>query len=997
MSAPPTLSLVLRRARAFPAPVAAVAVNVLVVCVLVSGLVASLTLLQQEALASTLDAEPPDRTVVSVSSPYDDEDPAGQDRAIRDALQPVVAVAGGEVVTVVATGTHDVLGRGTALVLAAVAGDGGRLRAGTGRLPEPSGSEVLEVAAPPGSGLAPGDTVTLRNRADGRRVRAAVTGTWAVDTGDERWLADLGPDALVVPAEQVGEVAGSGTQARWRAVPSTADLDPAALPALAAAVGTATTELQVAATRLSGTVTADSDLVEVIGDRARELTVLRALLLVPAGLLVLVAAAGLVLVAAGLAGVRREEEGLLRSRGANQRQLVLPTVTETLLICGAAALVAPLLATGLVRIGDVRPPLDPAAWVGSAVAAAVCAAALSVPVVVRATTGDRGQQQSVERQRRRLLTGLLALSSLVAGLGLLAVVTLRGFGDTVGSATGASATVDPLLVSAPALLLLALAVLASLALLPPLFRLVAGVLGSRGVALSLGARFAARAPAASVPLALTVALATGVLAFAAIERDSSATARQVRADHVAGADVRVLTPPSAQRAGVAEEGAVLRALPGVERVTAVHRAETYVDDLPTEVVVAGVSAATSPDLLGENRQGWREVVARPWAGEAVGVAVPVGTERLTVRLDVAGRGATDSWLTGPDGEVLVVPGRLRRGTATVELPEGDGFRLVAVRTDLGTDTGAPGDAGPGNGPPQATVRADGVPLATDAHWFAPDRIVHVTFGPEPLEVPETVPVVMTEELAAAASLETGDTLTLPVLGIPTQVELVATVPALRTVVGAGGVLADAGTALPTLLANGFGDDPDEWWLAVDDDEAAQVGAGLADHPDVAADVVTRRGVLDQLAADPSTGGAALGQVLLLTGSGCLVVGALLLFSVVLLRRPEHAEQARRIGAAGGDRRLLVGVLGWEYAVTTGAGVATGLVAGGTVAAVTLVSMTLGPDGDPLVPAPELLVPWVPVLSAPLLMVLPPLLAMVWLTRRRHGHGLGALDRERGGR
>jgi hypothetical protein len=227
------------------------------------------------------------------------------------------------------------------------------------------------------------------------------------------------------------------------------------------------------------------------------------------------------------------------------------------------------------------------------------------------------------------------------------------------------------------------------------------------------------------------------------------------------------------------------------------------------------------------------------------------------------------------------------------------------------------------------------------------------------------------------------------------VELVATVPALRTVVGAAGVLADAGTALPTLLANGFAGDPGEWWVSTDD--AAAVEAALAGHPDVAADVVTRDAVLDQLAADPSTGGTALGEVLLLTGAGCLVVGALLLFSVVLLRRPEHAEQARRIGAAGGDRRLLVGVLGWEYAVTTGAGVLTGVLAGGAVAGVTLVSMTLGPDGQPLVPEPELLVPWLPVLAAPLLMVTAPLLAMVWLTRRGHGHGLGSLDRERGGR
>ncbi|QZY28873.1 FtsX-like permease family protein [Nocardioides coralli] len=990
MSAPATLSMVLRRARALPAPVASVAVNVLVVCTLVSGLVASLTHLQQDALASTLAAEPPDRTVVTASSPYDDEDPRHQDREVRAALQPVVEVSGGDVVSVVETGTWDVVGSPTGLAFAAVTGDGGRVRAAAGRLPEATSSGPLEVAAPPGSGLATGDAVTLRSRTDGREVDATITGTWEVAPTDARWLADLGPTAAVVPLQQIGEVASGGTQARWRAVPST-DLEPARLGSLLDAVTTTTTELQVAATRLSTSINVTTDLPEVLDDRARELTVLRALLLVPGGLLVLVAAAGLLLVAAGLADVRREEEGLLRSRGASHRQLVGPTVTEALLICGGAALVAPPLAAAVVRIGEVRPALDVAAWLGSVVAAAVCAAALCVPVAVRALTGDRGQQGTAERQRRRLLTGLVAVALLSGTLGLLAVVTLRGFGDVVGQAS-ASPTVDPLLVSSPALLLLALVVVAALVLLPLLFRGVAALLDGRGLAPSLGSRFAARAPVATVPLALTVALASGVLAFAAVERASSVAARQARADHVAGADVRVLTPPSAQRAGSTRERQLLASLPGVARVAPAHRADTYIKDLPTEVVLTDVSEVTAPTLLDPGDPGWRDVVAPPWDAEGVGVALPDGTDRVTVSLGGGDTGGTDLWLAGPDGEVLVVPGRLRQGSGSFAVPHREGLRLVSVGTDL------PADADPQGRRPAATVTADGVRLQTGSHWFAPGGSTRVSFGSRPLEMPAPVPVVFTDGLAAAASLDVGDTLTMPLLGTPVQARVTATVPALRTVVGGGGVLADLGTALPTLLASGFDADPDEWWLTIEDGAAATpVATTLADEPTVAADVITRSRVLDQLAADPSTGGAALGQVLLLTGTGCLVVGALLLVSVVLLRRPEHAEQARRIGAAGGDRRLLVGALGWEYAVTTGAGVLVGVLAGGVVAGLTLVSMTLGPDGEPLVPAPEMLVPWLTVVVAPLVMVTLPLLTLVWLTRRGHGHGLGALDRHRGGR
>ncbi len=591
---------------------------------------------------------------------------------------------------------------------------------------------------------------------------------------------------------------------------------------------------------------------------------LRALLLVPAGLLMLVAAAGLVLVATGLAGVRRDEESLLRSRGAGYRQLAAPTVLETLAVCGAAAAVAPLLAAAVVRIGDVRPPLDAAAWVGSGIAAAACAVALSIPVVVRAVGGDRGQQLTVEKQRRRVLTLLVTTVLVVVGLGALALVTLRGFGETVGAATVRSTTVDPLLVASPALLLLAVAVVTAVLVLPPVFRLLATAVGSRGVPLAIGTRFAARAPATAVPIALATTLAVGTLAFAAVERASSAAARDDRAAYVAGPEVRVTAPTGAVRAGAEAEEEQLRAVPGVEDVRAVRRSSVFLDDLRAEVLVTD----TTP---------------RPA-------------------------------LFGPES-----------------------VDTSALRS---VDPDAP------------------------------------------------VPVALSEDLAADASLAVGDTLSLSLLGVPVQVEVAALVPYVRTVPdGSGAVLADAGTLLPALGEDV--DDPTEWWLDVADGGSEDVAVALADRPDVARDVLTTAEVEQRLDDDPGTGGAALGQVLLLTGTGCLVVGALLLLSVVLLRRRERADQAWMLGTAGAGRRDLLGVLGWEYAVTTGTGVVTGVLAGTGVAAVTLVSMTLGPDGQLLVPAPELVLPWPVLVVAPLAMALVPLLGMLWLTRRDHARTLVA--------
>lgn len=983
MRLPATLALVVRRARSHPAPVVAVALDVLVVCTLVAALAASLGLLQRDALRSALAAAPVDETVLTATAPYDEDDPAGLDQDVRAALTPVTALVGGTVVGVAESGTYDLAGTRGGVSLAGVTGADDRLRLAEGSLPGATDGAV-EVAAPAGGDLAVGDELTLTSRSDDREVAAVVVGRWDLPAGQERWLADLDPSSLLVSPDRFPELAGAGAAERWRAVPDLAAVGPARLQPLADAVSRARTELEAVAEARSTTVQPETAMADALADRARELTTLRALLLVPAGLLVLVAGAGLVLVAAGLADVRRDEESLLRSRGAGHRQLTGPTVLETLLLCGAAGAVAPLLATLLVRIEGVRPPLALSGWVASLGAAAACAVALTVPVAVRAVTGDRGRQLSVERQRRRTLTLLATTLMLVVALGVLAVVELRGF----GAAT--SASLDPLLVASPALLLLSVAAVAALLAVPPVLRLVAGLLARQGVPLVLGSRFAARAPGRAVPLALAVTLATGTLAFAAIERGSSAAARIDRAAYVTGADVRVTAPPTAQRAGAVAERRELATLPGVEQVTAVHRSSTFLDDLPADVVV-GDLAGHPEDLLGpgEVTAAREAAVRRPW--DDVGVAVPDGAGLLTVGIDDGGAGDLGVVLADGAGEITVLRGAAAANPVQVDATGvAAGSRVAALLTDVtGRTPGRPG----------VTVTADGDELEAPAGaWWVPDDTAVAVVADSAPDVPDRLPALVTEDLAADASLEVGDTLEVSVLGLPTGIEVAATVPAVRTVAdGSGGILLDSGTALPVLLAGGLEGEPTEWWLGVDEGAEAEVAAAARARPDVAASVVTVADELERLDVDPGTGGAALGQVLLITGAGCVVVGVLLLVSIVLLRRRERAEQARMLGVAGGDRRLLSGVLAWEYVVVAGAGLVAGLLAGAAVAAVTLTSMALGPDGQPLQPAPRLVLPPLPLALPPLVMLGVPLLTMAWLVRRDHPRGLGLAERSGGPR
>ena len=157
--------------------------------------------------------------MLTATSPYDDEDPAGQDEAMRGALAPVTSVAGGDVVGVAESGTYDLPGVRRGVTFAAVSGAEQRLGLVEGDLPTAAEGPV-EVTAPAGSDLAVGDEVTLANRSDGREVDAVVVGRWQLPAGEERWLADLDPTSLLVEPDRFAELSSAGTAGQWRAVPA---------------------------------------------------------------------------------------------------------------------------------------------------------------------------------------------------------------------------------------------------------------------------------------------------------------------------------------------------------------------------------------------------------------------------------------------------------------------------------------------------------------------------------------------------------------------------------------------------------------------------------------------------------------------------------------------------------------------------------------------------------------------------------------------------------
>jgi hypothetical protein len=854
--------------------VGAVLVTVLVVCALVSGIVASLPALQSDSLRAALHQLPVEDLVVEVSSSYDAEAPGQQDRAVREALGPLVAVSGGAVVRRTETVAHAEAGTDRAWRFTSLTGGPDVVRPAEGRLPGDSSGPILEVAVPagPAARARVGSRMTLVSPFDGRRVRAVVVGSWEA-APQTRGLLEAGAarSALLVSEAAFEELAVRASTARWRAASVIDLLEPGDLDALRAAAAGTDHAVAVAAEGLGTSMRVENPLVDVVDARSRELLAQRMLLLVPALMLLLLGAAAALMVAGALAENRREDETLLRSRGADRRQLLGPTALEALVLCGVGAAAGPLVATAVVRIGGVRPEVGPQAWVAGGLAALVCWVALVLPTAARAFGGDRGEQYSVERRRRRVLTSLLALGLLMVALGAVAVVRLDSFSATVAATTRWSGGVDPLLVASPSLLLLALVTILAMVLLPALFRLTEWAVRTRGVVLALGTRSISRAPARAVPLALAVALVAGGVAFATVERASQEGAREARASYEVGADVRVVAPPPSRRDDVKQERAVLAGLPGVRDVSGVRRELDFVDDVGAEVLVADLAGA-------------------------------VGRELVSTAAD--------------PGDTL-------------------------ARLGGGQEPGAQG-----------------------------------------------IPVAVTEDLVEKAALEVGSVLDLRVADVSSTLQVVATLPALPTLPeGRAGVLLDSAALLeqaPDAVVT-----PGEWWLAVDEEYVDEVAAVLEERPDLAGRVLTRDGALRRLAADPGTGGAALADVMAITAVGAALVGGVFLTAVVVLRRRDRQSQAAALRALGASERDVTMTLATEYTLATGGGVLAGVAAGLVTAGVALKATALGSGGQPLVPAPEVQVPWVEMLPLLAVLLLVPVTALLLLTRLGRSRTEGA--------
>jgi hypothetical protein len=387
-----------------------------------------------------------------------------------------------------------------------------------------------------------------------------------VERGD---FTTWGP--FVVPRETFFELAESGARARGRGAPAFDALDVGEVPGLRERVSELETRLNEGR-RGSHQFFVETDLSAVLEGTERSLLVARSGVLIPSVQLAILAAAALLFTAGLLVEGRSLEAAILRSRGGAANDIAVLAAMEGALLALPAAAAAPWIAAFSLRslnhVGplaavelELDPHVGPEAYAFALLAALACVGALALPALrsgtVTASVAERGRTQE------RTLFHRAGLDLVLLAVALVAYWQLRRYGAPIVESVQGRIGVDPFLIAAPALGLLAGAVVA-LRAVPAAARAGERVLATaRGVVSALGPQQVARRPRRYARSALLLVLALAIGIFAAAYGQTWVRSQTDQADFEAGADVRVV--PSQRSGSLAQIrlAPAYAALPGV--------------------------------------------------------------------------------------------------------------------------------------------------------------------------------------------------------------------------------------------------------------------------------------------------------------------------------------------------------------------------------------------------------------------------------------------------
>ncbi|HZN21438.1 MAG TPA: ABC transporter permease [Gaiellaceae bacterium] len=563
--------LVLRRARHDRLVVAAAFLTILLATTLLASGPIYAEAVAASGLQRTLEDAPVQDATVSVSGQVAAEDYEALDeqvtRAVRDvfgadavdvhrsSLSGSYTLPSGEGIPAEALtvfGTFDGLEEHADLVV-------GEWPAGGGGADEVEA--VLSEPAARALGLAQGDTIEVAAVGDeDETVAVRLAGLYRVKSSDDPYwwgsplelggqeelrFTTFGP--LVVSPEAFAELAGDGAEARWRAEPDTGAIGLNELGELRERLGALEDELHAEGGPAAG-LAVQTGLGGVLERADRSLLVSRSGVLVPSVQLAVLAGAALLFLAGLLAERRAVEAAILRSRGASAGEVGQLALREGALLAIPSILAAPWLAALSLRamnhigpLADIGLELEPnvsrTSYALAAVAGILSALGLALPALRSAAVTTAVQEQG--RPRPAGIVRRAGLDLVLVALAVLAYWQLRRYEGTVVESIQGRLGIDPLLVAAPALGLLAGALLALRVV--PAVGAVAGraATAARGLIAPLGTWQIARRPTryARVVVLLTLALAIGL--FASAYGSTWLQSQEDRATYEAGADIRV--------------------------------------------------------------------------------------------------------------------------------------------------------------------------------------------------------------------------------------------------------------------------------------------------------------------------------------------------------------------------------------------------------------------------------------------------------------------------
>ena len=625
-------------------------------------------------LRQTLASQPGAATSIDVQMRVAPGELGTVDEAVGRQLRRILGWTDGELARTIRSGSYDLAGavadatESDVAVFAAADRLAHHAAIVDGRWPE-TGAARLEAAISTGAagvlGLAVGDELSLTSRAgEDRVVELRIVGTWRPnDPGERYWLDDAleltgvsegasftvhGP-LVITGADLVDRVATGDLQVSWRALPNFDNLALENVRWLRS--DTVALERRIRSELGDGAFfSVSTGLPQVLEGADRSLLVSRSGVLLLTIQFVILAAYALVLVAGLLVEQRRIETAMLRSRGASAGHVAWMALLEGLLLVVPAALAAPWIALGALRAFDaigplaaagvrIEPRVDSAALLVAGIAGIACLAGLVAPAFASGR-GLAAVRQTLGRQGNRTLAQRLGIDLalvVLAGIGLL---QLRQYGAPLTATVRGSVGLDPLLVAAPAIGLLAGAILA-LRVVPLLAELAERLLGSRrGLVAPLGARQLARRPLRYTRSALLLMLAAALGTFAAAYTTTWTRSQADQAAYQSGGDLRV-DVSSFPDLPLWAFGAAYGGIDGVETATPV-----VIDSFDVSGVAGGGQllaldmrriaevADVRPDLLGgHSLDGLAGALAPnldgltpiPLPGRPVGVAIGIDT------------------------------------------------------------------------------------------------------------------------------------------------------------------------------------------------------------------------------------------------------------------------------------------------------------------------------------------------------------------------------------